>query len=492
MPDITTLSRYIVRSGLLGEVRWVNLRTVPVHSIGTPAAFLGTVEDVTDRRRFEELLAWQATHDPLTRLPNRAQLQIEITSAIESGGLSAEQDMAVLFFDLDDFKQVNDTMGHRAGDELLVEVAQRLRTAVRDHDHVFRYAGDEFVVLAHGASDDVEALGVAERLRLAVARPMALQDGDVEVHCSVGVVRATNATTADELIRDADVAMYQAKRNGKGSSAVFDLLVRDERDRELRFVERASFAIESRALSVEYHPVVQLDSRRTIGVEALLRWHDDEFGDVAATSLVDVAERCNLVGELTRFVIEQTCADFEAWRSAEAAPEWVSVNLSHSQLESEGFIDHLARTLLSHRLTGEQLAIDLAESDWIRAEDMVHGIIGQLVDLGTRLVIDDVGASLSSLLSLTRPTISAIKLDPSLLFDEHERTVHVIRAVIGLARDLQIDVIAEGVETEDHLARIACFDLDLAQGYTFGYPVIAAGVPSLVNRPSHDEEADPR
>jgi len=200
-----------------GEERWVTIRAVPIHAPDSPAAFLGTIEDVTERRRFEQLLSWQASHDPLTRLPNRARLIEEIGVALDDG----VDGTAVLFVDLDDFKSVNDTLGHATGDELLVEVAARLRTGTGEQGRVFRFAGDEFVVLAHGLADPAEAEAFGERLRRDLAAPMTLQTGPLVVTCSVGVALASGAESVDGLLHQADVAMYQAKREGKGATAVY-------------------------------------------------------------------------------------------------------------------------------------------------------------------------------------------------------------------------------------------------------------------------------
>jgi diguanylate cyclase (GGDEF)-like protein/PAS domain S-box-containing protein len=199
-----------------GDERWVTIRAVPIHAPDSPAAFLGTVEDVTERRHFEQILSWQASHDPLTRLPNRARLIEEIDEALAAGG----NDVAVMFVDLDDFKAVNDTLGHASGDELLVEVATRLSAATVDTGQAFRFAGDEFVVLAQGIKNDDEAIAIGERLRLLLAEPIALSTGPRIVTCSVGVARAIADDTVDRLLHDADVAMYQAKRGGKGATAV--------------------------------------------------------------------------------------------------------------------------------------------------------------------------------------------------------------------------------------------------------------------------------
>jgi diguanylate cyclase (GGDEF)-like protein/PAS domain S-box-containing protein len=458
-----------------GEEKWVNIRAIPVVAPGSPAAFLGTVEDVTERRRFEDALAWQATHDPLTRLPNRTQLTAEITAALDQ----RSTDTVVMFFDLDDFKVVNDTLGHQTGDELLVTVATRLRTAVRDGDHVFRFGGDEFVVLSHG-TDDAEALGVANRLRRSVAQPVVLDGHEFTVRCSVGVVRAVGDMTPVDLLRDADIAMYQAKRNGKSAAAMFDLGLRAERDRVARQEEAVRDAIDGRRLHLEYHPVVDVASGTPRAVEALLRWPEDADGALDAPSLVAVAEATGRVAELTSLVLDQLTADLAAWRAdGAAAPEWVGIDLSPAQLGMPGLVDHVARALLGHGLAGSDLCVELPEAAWVTSDGALDAVLAQLVELGVRVVLDDVGASVSSLNSIAAAPVTGVKLDRTFFFQDHPTGQVVVRAVLGVARELGLDVVVEGIETPEDLEVARRERPTLGQGSAFGHPVIAAAVPTL-------------
>jgi diguanylate cyclase (GGDEF)-like protein/PAS domain S-box-containing protein len=459
-----------------GDELWVNLRAVPVQTLGAPAAFLGTVEDVTDRRRFEELLAWQATHDPLTELPNRAQLSEEIERALASD----PEQIAVLFFDLDDFKLVNDSLGHRAGDDLLVAVASRLRAAVRGSDRIFRFGGDEFVVLATDVGDDGEAIRIANRLRESVAQPVTLEGEAFSVKCSVGVVRATETATAVELIRDADTAMYEAKRNGKSASSLFDVATRAAGERSLRLVERVRDAVEARELSLEYQPIVDVATQRPVGVEGLLRWHAEEWSDVDPIQVIRAAESAGVIGALTESLIEQACADLAAWRQAiEDGPSFVSINLSADQLSTPGLIDHLTRTLLVNQLGAADLRVELPESAYLDQRDALDPILQELLTIGVGVLLDDVGASVTSLSALVDAPISGIKLDPALLFDSRPGAGAVTRAIVGLAAELGLDVVAEGVEDGHAAELVREAGPAMGQGFAFGHPVIAAAVPSI-------------
>jgi diguanylate cyclase (GGDEF)-like protein/PAS domain S-box-containing protein len=459
-----------------GAELWVNLRAVPVQTLGSPAAFLGTVEDVTDRRRFEELLAWQATHDPLTSLPNRAQLSEEIDRALASD----HDKVAVLFFDLDDFKLVNDSLGHRAGDDLLIAVTSRLQSAVRGSDRIFRFGGDEFVVLATDVTDDDEALRIANRLRESVAQPVTLEGEPFSVRCSVGVVRASESATAVELIRDADTAMYEAKRSGKSASSLFDASSRAAGERGLRLVDRVREAVEGRELTLEYQPIVDVATSRPIGVEALLRWRDEDWSDVDPVQVVKAAETAGVTRALTESILEQACDDLSAWRrDLDDGPAFVSVNLSAEQVAAPGLIDHLSRTLLARQLGAADLRLELPEAAYLEARETLDPLLRELSTIGVGVLLDDVGASVTSLSALVDAPISGIKLDPSLLFDPRPGASAVTRAIIGLALELGFDVVAEGVEDGGAAAMVRDTGSSHGQGFAFGHPVIAAAVPSI-------------
>jgi len=438
-----------------GEERWVNLRAVPVRSVGTPAAFLGTIEDVTDRRRFEDLLAWQASHDPLTRLPNRAQLMDEITSALADG----TDDLAVLFFDLDDFKIVNDTLGHRAGDELLVVVSTRLRNTVRDQDHVFRFAGDEFVVLARGVDDDAQALGVANRLREQVTQAVMLEGQSVSVGCSVGVVRASRASTADEMIRDADVAMYRAKRGGKGSAAIFDITVRSELDRNIELIARVRAGFEQELFGVAYRVSATSDSLQTTGVDLTLTlpadWDDTDDAEIAA-----VIEEANAHDDLIAFLIARGASELGQIQSVIDSCR-VSIGITARQLLTPGLIDKIARTLLARQLASRDLELRVPEDAWDPLDTSLVGVVAELAELGIGISLDEVGAGRSSLTALGHPAISSLRLAPALL-DPLSHSHHAAaRAIVTVAHELGRTVSAP-----------VSSDADLAQARALGADAI--------------------
>ena len=460
-----------------GVQRWVKIRAIPVSSPGSPAAFLATIEDVTERRRFEDVLSWQATHDPLTQLPNRAQLSTDLDEAI-----GRDEEIAVLFLDLDDFKHVNDTYGHQAGDELLITVATRLRSAVRDHDRVYRFGGDEFIVVSV-CDSEADALGVADRLRAAVAQTITVQGHPYAVHCSVGVVRPEGATTAMEVIRDADVAMYEAKHSGKANVALFDSELKEQRERANALLGAIRPAIREGRIRIEYQPVVELGSGRPVGVEAQLRWSEETWGEVGPDEIVTTADLAGAEAELTRLVVEQATADLSAWRSSGHGPAWVSLRLSPSQLRTPGIADHVARCLVSKGLGGTDLTFGLSEEAWRSAVTSPIEAVADLLGLGVRFTLDDFGAANMSMRVLATAPVVAVKLHPCLTFAGDEGNDLVVLTVVKLAEDLGLAVIGSGIDSGPLAGVAAGFGIRLVQGSAVGHPSIAALVPSIFTAP---------
>lgn len=447
------------------EERWVNLRVVPVRTPGAPAAFLGTLEDVTERRRFEDLLSWQATHDPLTSLPNRALLADELSLALSE----PDGEVALLFFDLDDFKEVNDTLGHRAGDRLLTTVADRMRGAVRGHDSVFRFAGDEFVILARGVGDDHEALGVAERLRDAVAKPVEIDGVEVAVQCSVGVVRADEDVSADELVRDADVAMYAAKRSGKGKVAVFDMAVRMERERQHRTVERLREAVATNLLRVRSRVVTTRDGAPA-GYDAGVELDDPESGLIDDTTCRSIAEAAGFAPELGTLLASSVCATIAARRS-EGSTLWTSIPVSPVELLGDGFVDRLARTVISNGLTAGDLWLHVNADAAVDDRERVISILTEIRGLGIRVALDGVGAGEASLQLLAQLPADAFRIPTDALATIGVDGEVIAAVAVQLARSRNLPTIAvrtDGVECSLHVACDLVTGEWIADGSTTG------------------------
>ncbi|MCW2665508.1 MAG: hypothetical protein JWN57_470 [Frankiales bacterium] len=463
-----------------GQQREVHARVVPVRSSGRDAGFLGTLEDVTDRLAWERQLAHRALHDPLTGLPNRRQLLEQVAVHLANG----EEALAVLFLDLDDFKLVNDSLGHDAGDRLLVEVGERLKGAVREGDLVARFGGDEFAVLCRAVSNEQEAAPVAHRLLEALRRPVLLDGRECAIGGSVGVVLSTGPTaagSAEGLLRDADVAMYQAKNSGKGSWALFDEKAREQAQDRLALVTDLRRALAAGEVTVAYQPIVSVGEPgdplgAMTGVEALARWMHPIRGAVPPQVFVELAEQNGLVVTLGRHVLETACRQLVAWSGASGAapPGSVSVNVSPIQLRQPDFAEVVAGVLAETGLPGNRLCLELTETVVMLDPDAAVRTFQALRRLGVRIALDDFGTGYSSLALLRNLPVDQLKIDRSFLSGYHGPGADpVFATIVSLAASLGLLAVAEGVETPEQLEQLRRLGCPLAQGYLFGRPVPA-------------------
>ncbi len=467
----------VVRPG--GELRSVLARIVPAPGAAREASFVGTLEDVTERLAVEASLAYQASHDPLTGLPNRRRLLEVLSEDLTASPGRGDERPALLFLDLDDFKQVNDSLGHQAGDALLLEVARRLRRAVREGDLVSRFGGDEFAVLCRGVSDEASAGELARRILDGVTGPMLLGGATVSVSGSLGVVVAgASHAEAEDVLRDADVAMYQAKAAGKNRWALFDEQARRHAQQRVDLARDLRHAVESELLSVHYQPVVRLEADHVgtalAGVEALVRWEHPELGMLPPSDFVALAEETGLVPQLGLNVLRQAARQMVRWREelGPLAPASVSVNVSALQLMQTDFAQTVADVLDQTGLPGSSLCLEITETVVMHDTAAVAACFWSLHELGVRISLDDFGTGFSSLSVLRQLPFDQLKIDRSLLPDLSADTQDpVVAAVVGLGQAMDLVVVAEGVETpeqETELRRLGC---PLAQGFLFGRPM---------------------
>ena len=474
-----------VRRGPEGELRWIRTRAVPVSLPGHGAGFVGSLEDVTDSRRHEEQLAHQATHDPLTGLPNRTLLSQRLAKVLTRDDATSERSVALLFFDLDDFKLVNDTLGHAAGDLLLTTIAGRLTEGVRPDDMVVRLGGDEFVVLCH-VGGHAEATRMAERLQASLARTVVLDGHDVTVSSSVGVVVADHEHDADGLLRDADVAMYQAKQAGKARFAVFDKRVRRSLQERLSLSSDLRRAVAADELGVVYQPIwdVSRAEPRAVAVEAFVRWAHPVRGSLPPSQIISLAEDNGLIDDLGEVILRRACTDLARWHREVpgAAGLGVSVNLSTAQLRSGRLVDQVTNVLAETGLSGPDLCLELAETVVIEDLDGLLTVLDQLRAHGVNLAVDDFGTGYSSLAYLQRLPVQAVKIDRAFVgrLDESRNETAIVAAVIAMANALDLVPIAEGVERPEQLTELRRLGCAQAQGYLFSRPVPAAEVPDAL------------
>jgi len=449
---------------------------------GTVYGIGGILTDITARKQIDEKLramhdelAWRAYHDELTGLPNRALLADRLAEALRPAG-RGEPEVALLFIDLDRFKVVNDSLGHACGDELLVEMAGRLRDAVRPSDTVVRMGGDEFVVLVEGMTRSEDLAGLVDRVRDAIAQPVLLAGQPITVTASIGIALA-DGHTADALLRDADTALYRAKDRGRNRFEIFDEALRASAVRRLEMEGVLRRALERGAVAVHYQPIVDL-AGRVVAAEALARLETDDGRLLEPDAFLDVAEECGLIVPLGAGVLHRACAQAARWTAewGTAAPGRVTVNVSARQLAHPRMVDEVAAALAAAALEPGRLCLELTENALIEASPATRVTVDRLRALGVGLAIDDFGTGYASLAYLKRFPVDYVKIDRSFIADlggESEDSA-IVRAVITLAETLGVTPVAEGVETAEQLARLESFGCPLVQGWYVGPPRPAA------------------
>ena len=478
------LSARILRQD--GVERSVQLRLVPVRTERRAAGFVGTLEDVTDRMNWEATLAHQAGHDPLTGLSNRRGLLEALAGHVPArrGGRAV-----LLFLDLDDFKLVNDSLGHEHGDALLVEVGRRLSGVVREDDVVSRFGGDEFAVLCLGVEDEASAADLANRLLDAVTAPLVLGGTPIGVSGSLGVVVVGRGHhEAEDVLRDADAAMYQAKGAGKDRWVLFDDAAREQHRRRHELVADLRRALDAEQLSVAYQPVVALTenvSGAPYAVEALARWDHPTLGPISPVEFVALAEESGLVGALSRHMLRSACRQMAGWQAkyGSDAPSRVCVNVSPLQLRQSDFVHEVASTLVETGLPGTSLCLELTESAVMEDPSFAAASFAALRELGVKVAIDDFGTGYSSLALLRTLPVDLLKVDRSFLAElDQDGSARVVAAVVGLGQALGLDVVAEGVETREQVTELVRLGCPMAQGYLFSRPLSPEQLESLADR----------
>jgi len=463
--DAEALARLVLADG---AVRTTIIRFAHLFTPGVGAGFVGTIEDITDRLAFEAQLAHQANHDPLTGLPNRTLLAEYVAERFRPG----TSGLACLFLDLDNFKVVNDSLGHAAGDELLVEVAARLRATVRPGDLVARFGGDEFVVVCENV-DEISAVSLAERVSVALAVPLHLGGVDVRPYASVGVtVQTAEHHAADDLIRDCDIAMYQAKAGGKGRITVLDQQARAEARDKLRLVAELRDAIERREITLLYQPIFDTSERRPVAVESLARWHHAERGAISPVTFIPLAEESGLITSLGMLVLDETCRQMAEWDRllGSTAPPRANVNVSALQLDTN-LAAQVADALVRHGLDASRISIEITESALMKDPDSAREVLQQLRDLGVELAIDDFGTGYSSLAYLRHLPVDCLKVDRSFVAELAEGHAEIASAVIALARNLNLRTVAEGVETAEQADELTRLGASYLQGFSLAMPM---------------------
>ncbi|MGA9634763.1 MAG: EAL domain-containing protein [Solirubrobacterales bacterium] len=458
-----------------GHAVWISLNVSPVYdSEGAVSYLLSQIEDIADRKESEERLTRQALHDSLTGLPNRTLFADRVRMA---SSRRAARGYAIVYLDLDGFKLVNDTLGHAAGDQVLIEVARRLERLLRAGDTLARLGGDEFALLCEEVGDE-QVRVIADRVIDTMADPIEVQGRSIMQAASVGIALYSadgTPTEPDEMLGDADLAMYRAKAAGKSRYAVFETWMRTGRTDQTGLESELRAGIENDELTVHYQPELNLISGEITGAEALVRWQHPDRGLLEPAQFLFVAESSDLISELDDLVMRQACFQAARWREELPAGErfTVSVNISERRLADRGLSGKIAQAIADARLPAASLCLEIAERAIMDRRASALTAIPDLEALGIRLLIDDFGIAISSFGSLKRlPRLNAIKIDGSFIagLGRSREDSAGVAAIIGLAHGLGLTATAEGLEREEQLRELQALHCDRGQGYYFARP----------------------
>lgn len=460
-----------------GRYRWMLGRGVCERDeAGRPTRMAGALVDITERRAAEEQLLHNAFHDQLTGLPNRALFLDRVGGALARARRDPDKQFAVLFFDLDRFKVINDTLGHEAGDQVLAAVAERLSGCVRPGDTVARLGGDEFAILLDEITGRAAATEFANRIIDTLARPFMIAGSEVYTTASIGIAsNRTGYSLAEDMLRDADTAMYRAKNLGKARHQVFDTAMHAQAMRQLLLENDLRRALERRELALLFQPVVDTVARKAVGFEALLRWNHPQWGAVPLQDFLPLAEETALILTIGEWVIEESCVQAARWREAfrgkgETA---ISVNLSARQVGQADLPQQVTGALERHRLPASALRVEITEGvlmEYLAADGTT---LHHLKDAGVAVDMDDFGTGYSSLSCLYRFPVDRVKIDRSCVgaILTGSRNREMVQAIVASARPLGMEPVAEGIETAEQLTILQDMGCTLAQGFLLGKPV---------------------
>ena len=476
-----------------GQVRDVEVVLASVTYGGKPATQIIT-RDITERRRAEEQLLHDAFHDSLTGLPNRALFIDHLRLAVNHCRRRKGYLFAILFIDLDRFKVINDSLGHMAGDELLIGIARRLEICLREGDTIARLGGDEFTILLDGISDNRDALRVAERVQEVLEQPFAHAGRELFVSASVGIKYSGNGDEQPEdLLRDADTAMYCAKALGKAQYKVFDAKMHTNALTCLQIESDLRRAIDREEFTVHYQPIVSLQSGRICGFEALVRWHHPERGLISPCEFIPVAEESGFIIQIGRWVLKQACSQMRRWQDVLPTTRRmkISVNLSCKQFMQPTIVAQIMETLEETGLDASNLKLEITESVMMESGDYAMGVLEQLSAAGIELSLDDFGTGYSSLSYIHRFPVTALKIDRSFITRiDGDQNGEIVRAVVTLARNLGLEVVAEGIETVGQFDQLKALGCEQGQGFFFSEPVDGPSATELIQRDEREASLD--
>jgi len=436
-------------------------------------------------RTYRDQLVHDAFHDVLTGLPNRSLFNDRLSHAITMAKRRPEYLFAVLFIDLDSFKIINDSMGHTVGDQLLIEFSKRLLTCIRPGDTVARLGGDEFAVLIEDISGEGNALYVASRIKGELKQPFTVSGQDVFIAGSMGIaLSSAGYESPEQVLRDADTAMYQSKAHSRSNFTIFEPSMHTHAVERLLLETDLRRAIERREFVTHYQPILSVGSKCIVGFEALARWHHPERGLISPAEFIPLAEETGLIVAIERQIIRQACMQMQKWLELFQGNHlnFVSVNLAHKQIRQPDLIEYVARILQETGLSPENLKLEITENVLFENPETATALLWKLRDLGVKLYIDDFGTGYSSLSYLHQLPINGLKIDRSFIkrIGDGKDNQAIIRTILTLARDMNIETVAEGVETQKQLAHIESLSCSYWQGFLFSKPVKSEEAQALI------------
>jgi len=493
IPSLQLEQRYFHKKG---HLRWVLLSVTTVNDAHQSANLIFQMQDISDRKQAEKKLVHDAFHDALTALPNRMFFMDQLKQSVQRVNRTQGLPFAVLFLDFDRFKLINDSLGHMVGDQLLIAIAKRLRSSVRPGDTVARLGGDEFTILLDSLKNPDDAIDMARRLLSNLSEHFKLPDREVFITASIGVALSTAGYEhAEEVLRDADTAMYRAKSLGRARYEIFDKGMQAT-PTDLPQIETDLWrALERDELTLDYQPIVSLRTGRIAGFEALLRWLHPSRGMVSPLEFISVAEETGLIIPIGQWVLNQACRQTREWQKLypQTPPLQVSVNLSPKQFMQRDLIDQISLALDSGGLSPASLKVEITEGMVMTNVESTMQMLGQLQALGVTISLDDFGTGYSSLSYLHRFPISTLKIDQSFVssMSNNQESLEIVRTILGLARNLKMEVIAEGVETLEQARELKSMNCEYGQGFYFSRALNVEGAVGLLSSDSVNDAPIP-
>ncbi len=480
MPSVLTRRTRVTQTGLVLRLRrtggddvWISM-TSRLLTPEDPSAMsvVASFTDITERRAIGERLAHEATHDPLTELANRTLVLDSLAEALSGAGRA--ELTTVLFIDLDKFKVINDSLGHSVGDKVLRIAGDRLRRGIGENDLVGRLGGDEFVVVTADITEPGEIKALAEHLRESLTEPITVNGRQLHIDASIGIVTAANddTRTAEDLLRDADVAMYQAKTLGRARHEFFDVELRERMQRRLRMEQDLREALQNGELWAAYQPVVDIESGEMVAVEALLRWKHPTHGTISPAEFIPLAEESDLINLIGKYVLRTTTREIARRREQLGIDLNLKVNLSARQLDDPHLVAGVQDAMKTTGLPPHALTLEVTESALMRDQAAAAEVLTSLRDLGVSLAIDDFGTGYSSLAQLQRLPLDTLKIDRTFVtgIAESRDAAAIVKSIIAMAHAVDLIVVAEGVEDEEQLRVLRELHCDQAQGFHLGRP----------------------